>query len=158
MGVSGSGKTTIGRTIADRLGWAFLDADDFHPPENRAKMRAGIGLTDADRTPWLAAVRGAIERHLERGKPVVVACSALKRSYRQELGAEDPRVRFVWLDVSETKLRTRLAERQGHYAGTTLLPSQLDALEPPALHEAIRVEADGSVEETTRAVIDTLAS
>jgi len=157
MGVSGSGKTTVGQALAERLGWAFVDADDLHPPENRAKMASGEGLTDADRGPWLDRVRATIEAHIAAGEPVVVACSALKRAYRERVGSGEPDVAFVWLDVTEAVLRERLAERDGHFAGADLLPSQLEAFEPPAPHEAARVLARDTPAATAEAARAALA-
>lgn len=152
-GVSGSGKTTVGSTVAERLGWAFFDADDYHPPENVAKMKRGEGLTDADRAPWLDALRGLIERRLQTGEAAVIACSALKQSYRDRLHAGDPRVAIVWLDLDRDAIARRLTHRTGHFAGPDLLQSQLDALEPP-LPGAAHVEADGSVDVVADRVID----
>lgn len=126
MGVSGSGKTSVGRALAARLGWTFDDADDFHTPEAKAKMARGEGLTDADRAPWLDQLRAL----LAADQPVVLACSALKRTYREQLGA--PRVRFAYLRVPVAVLRERLASRHHHYAGVGLLDSQLATLEEPA--------------------------
>jgi gluconokinase len=157
MGVSGSGKSTVGRLLAERLEWAFVDADDLHPPENVAKMEAGRGLTDADREPWLARVRDTLDAHRAAGLPLVMACSALKRAYRERLGAEEPGVRFVWLDVPSRELRQRLAEREGHFAGEALLPSQLDAFEPPTAREATRVTADATPASTAEATLAALA-
>ncbi len=154
MGVSGSGKTAVGRRAADRLGWAFLDADDLHPPANVAKMEKGTGLADADRAPWLAAVHESVEAHLAAERSVVVACSALKEAYRDRLRGGDPRVRFVWLDVPEGELRARLERREGHFAGADLLPSQLEALEPPGSGEAVRVAAAGPLAATVAEVVE----
>jgi len=125
MGVAGSGKTALGDELSARLDWPFLDADDFHTPQARARMAAGEGLTDAERAPWLARLRS----ELEARPRVVLACSALRRAYREALRGEG--VRFVFLDVPEVLLRARLEERTGHYAGLSLLPSQLAALEAP---------------------------
>src|SRR5579884_1235439 len=126
MGVSGAGKTTVGRALAAALGWPFVDADDLHPAANVEKMRRGQPLDDADRAPWLAAVASTI-RSMRDG---VVACSALKRAYRDLLRVRDD-VRFVYLAVDEKVLAARLAARQGHYMPPSLLPSQLATLEPP---------------------------
>jgi gluconokinase len=130
MGVAGSGKTTVGRLLAQRMGWPFLDADDFHPPENVEKMRQGIGLTDAERLPWLDALAARIRSLVDAGDSAVVACSALKEAYRERL-ALDPAVRFVHLHGDFDLIRKRLAERKGHYAHADLLASQFEALEPP---------------------------
>lgn len=154
MGVSGVGKTTVGRLVAERLGWAFLDADDFHPLENVAKMTRGEGLTDADRAPWLSTVREVIEVRLAEGAPAVLACSALKRSYRAVLSGGDERVRFVWLDAPDEVVGERLSARRGHFAEGALLPSQRAALEPPEGGEAVRVAASGTPAATARRVIE----
>lgn len=131
MGVSGSGKSTVGRRLADELGWAFADADDFHPPANRTKMAAGQPLDDADREPWLTTLAELLRDHLERAAPLVLACSALKRAYRDRL-AMSPEVTFVHLQGDPTLIAERLAGRAGHFMPAALLGSQLAALEPPA--------------------------
>jgi gluconokinase len=130
MGVTGVGKTTIGRLVAQDLGWGFLDADDYHPPANVAKMRSGVPLTDADREPWLAALRAEIDARLARSESAVLACSALKRSYRDRLHASEA-VRFVHLRGDATLIRERLLARSGHYMDPGLLASQFAALEAP---------------------------
>lgn len=130
MGVSGSGKSTVGRLLADELGWAFADADDFHPPANRAKMAAGQPLDDADRAPWLAALADLLRDHLARAAPLVLACSALKRAYRDRL-AVSPEVAFVHLQGDPALIAARLAGRADHFMPAALLGSQLAALEPP---------------------------
>jgi gluconokinase len=132
IGVSGSGKTTHGRALANALGWAFADADDFHPPANIAKMSEGRPLDDADRAPWLAALRAEIERHLATDRPLVLACSALRQAYRDALWADRPRMRLVFLDGPRELLASRLAERSGHYMPAALLDSQLATLERPS--------------------------
>jgi gluconokinase len=141
MGVSGAGKTTVGHVLAASLGWRFIEADDFHTTESVERMRRGIGLTDADRAPWLAALRIEIARLIAAGEPAVVACSALKAAYRRALVPEGAsrQVRFVHLEASEAVLRRRLASRAGHYAGPSLLASQLATLERPA--RALHVDA-----------------
>jgi carbohydrate kinase (thermoresistant glucokinase family) len=130
-GVAASGKSTVGRMIADRLGWPFTDADSLHPVANVAKMHAGQPLTDVDRRPWMAAVAERIDGYLEAGQPAVLACSLLKRSYRDQLTADRPTVRIVFLDVSRAELTRRLSARHGHFFPATLLDSQLADLEPP---------------------------
>lgn len=132
MGVAGSGKTTVGRLLAESLGWPFADADDFHPPANVAKMSAGRPLTDEDRAPWLAAIRAWIEARLARGENGVVTCSALKAAYRRVLLAGDARIRLVHLQGTREQLRARIAARQDHFMKPAMLDSQLAALEPPA--------------------------
>jgi gluconokinase len=130
MGVTGVGKTTVGRLVALDLGWAFLDADDFHSAANVTKMRSGTPLTDADREPWLAALRAEIDGRLQRGEPAVLACSALKQSYRDRLNASEA-VSFVHLRGDPALIRERLMARSGHYMDPGLLASQFAALEEP---------------------------
>jgi len=128
MGVSGSGKSTIGKPLAERLGFPFLDADEFHPPENVAKMAAGTPLTDADRWPWLAL----LNRKLKEEKNAVLACSALKQSYREALARDLADCRIVHLRGSIELIRGRLAERKHRYMPASLLDSQFATLEAPA--------------------------
>ena len=139
MGVSGSGKTTVGKVLAGELGWTFVEADEFHSAANVAKMRAGIPLTDADRRPWLDALRVRIDRACTEGENVVLACSALKHAYQDYLERDDPAcVHYIYLYGSEELIRKRLTERQGHFMNPRLLQSQFETLEPPA--EALRVD------------------
>ena len=130
MGVTGAGKTTVGRLLAEESGWEFADADDFHPPENVEKMRQGIPLNDDDRRPWLEHLRNEIARWIATQRNVVLACSALKRSYRQELDV-GPQVRFVYLKGSEDLIADRLRSRHGHFAGEQILAGQFADLEEP---------------------------
>ena len=130
MGVSGTGKSTVGRALADHLGRPFLEGDDLHPEVNVAKMSAGVPLDDDDRRPWLAVVRDAMSGHAAAGTSTVVACSALRHVYRDVLREAQGRVRFVLLDVHGDVLRERVARRTGHWMPTTLLDSQLATLEP----------------------------
>jgi len=130
MGTTGSGKTTIGQMLAKRLGWLFLDADDFHSASNKEKMHRGIPLTDADRAPWLAAIHAELVRQNGSGQSVVLACSALKQEYREVLHAQ-LEVQIVYLKGSEAVLREHIESRHGHFAGESLLPSQLATLEEP---------------------------
>jgi gluconokinase len=146
MGVSGSGKTTVGRILADQLGWTFVEADDFHPPANVEKMRAGTPLTDADRRPWLDALRQRIDAACDSGENVVLACSALKHAYQDYLERDEPAcVHYVYLHGSEELIRQRLAARKGHFMNPRLLHSQFDILEPPA--DALRVDVSPPPEE-----------
>ena len=131
MGVAGSGKTTIGKLLAERLGWQFFDADDYHPAANVAKMAQGIPLQDADRWPWLKALAGLLEGCLAEGRGAVLACSALKRAYRERLRVDAGRVRFVYLKGDHALLWQRLQQRQGHYMRAEMLRSQFAALEEP---------------------------
>jgi gluconokinase len=132
MGVAGSGKTTIGESMAAALGWEFRDADEFHPPENVAKMAAGIPLTDEDRQPWLESIRSYIERMLRRDEPAIVSCSALRAAYRDKLRVDPARVKLVHLSGDAALIRQRLEGRAGHFMKPEMLTSQLQTLEPPA--------------------------
>lgn len=130
MGVSGNGKTTIGKLLAKRLGWLFLDADDFHSPQNIAKMTSGIPLNDADRWPWLDQLAEELRQHINRRESVVLACSALKQSYRQRLDPDPPNVHFVHLDGDYDFILSRLKQRTEHFMPAELLRSQFADLEP----------------------------
>jgi gluconokinase len=130
MGVAGSGKSTIGQLLAQRLGWPFYDGDDFHPPANVEKMRAGIPLTDEDRSDWLSALAALMTEQLRQDQSAVIACSALKQVYRTRLGSDNA-VRFVYLRGSYDLIEARLRERTGHYMPPDLLASQFAALEEP---------------------------
>jgi gluconokinase len=130
MGVTGAGKTTVGSLLAAQLGWEFADADAFHPKANVEKMSHGIALTDADRAPWLAAMRSAIERWLSQKKNAVLACSALKRSYRREL-LISPDVRLVYLRGDYDSVANQLRLRHGHFATESILADQFSTLEEP---------------------------
>lgn len=131
MGVSGAGKTTVGRLLADDLGWKFYDADDFHPAANVERMSRGIPLTDADRRPWLEVLRQLIGDAHARGECAVLACSALKESYRRLLIA-DERTRLVYLKGDYDTVKGRVANRRGHYMKPEMLDGQFAALEEPA--------------------------
>ena len=137
MGVVGAGKTTVGRMLADQCGWEFADADDFHPASNVEKIRQGIALTDEDRKPWLERLRAAICHWIGEKRSCVLACSALKRSYRGELEIA-PEVRFVYLKGTADLIAARLHSRQGHFAGAQILASQFADLEEP--EKAVTVE------------------
>jgi gluconokinase len=130
MGVSGSGKTTLGTALAKELNWSFADADDYHPPANVQKMASGEALTDADREPWLQRLRALIEQHLLEQQPLVLACSALKASYRQTLTANLEGVKVVFLNGSRELIAGRMRSRE-HFMPAGLLESQLRTLEPP---------------------------
>jgi gluconokinase len=150
MGVTGSGKTTIGVLLARRLGWEFVDADSFHSAANVEKMRQGIALDDADREPWLRSLHEAMEGWAAEHKSMVLACSALKRSYRDELctGGE---TRLVYLKGSYDLISQRLRQRHGHFASETILASQFAALEEP--DDAITVDIDHSQEEIVGEIV-----
>jgi gluconokinase len=132
MGVAGSGKTTVGRRLAAELQWPYREADDFHPAANREKMARGVPLDDADRAPWLAAIRAAIEADLAAGRSAVFTCSALKASYRTTLQQGTAAVSLVHLTGDRATLESRLRGREAHFMKADMLTSQLDALEPPA--------------------------
>jgi gluconokinase len=144
MGVTGAGKTTIGVLLAQRLGWDFVDADSFHSPANIEKIRQGIALDDADRGPWLRALRQAMEGWAAAAKSVVLACSALKKSYRDELFIAG-QTKFVYLKGSYELIAQRLRKRHGHFASETILASQFAALEEP--DDAIAVDIDHAEDE-----------
>jgi len=131
MGVSGSGKTTIGRLLAQDLGWPFYDGDDFHPQANIDKMRQGMPLTDDDRAAWLTALRHFIDTLAQNHRSAVLACSALKQMYRDRLRVGQPEVYFVYLKGDYNLIRQRLLARQGHFMPEKLLKSQFDTLEEP---------------------------
>lgn len=135
MGVSGSGKTTVAALLAGQLGWEFEDADDFHPPENVAKMHGGTPLTDEDRWPWLRSIAAWIDETRVAGGHGVLACSALKRAYRSILVGGRPDVRLVYLRGSRALIARRQAARTGHYMPASLVDSQFDALEEPGPDE-----------------------
>jgi gluconokinase len=146
MGVSGSGKTTIGTLLAEREGTVFADADDYHPEANKAKMAAGHPLNDEDRQPWLETLQGVLREWYESGKGGVLACSALKEKYRETLQGSMPKgaVHFVLLDGSKELIAERLAERSSHFFNPKLLDSQLATLEKPK--DALRVVNDRAPE------------
>ncbi|MDZ8031711.1 MULTISPECIES: gluconokinase [unclassified Nostoc] len=131
MGVSGSGKTTIGKLLANSLEWEFSDADTFHSPENVEKMRRGIPLSEEDRIPWLQDLQTAIKHWLQENKNVVLACSALKNSYRQFLVVDSDRIKLVYLKGSYELIQMRLKKRSNHYMSEKLLNSQFYTLEEP---------------------------
>jgi len=148
MGVAGSGKTTIGRMLAERLGWRFIEGDDFHEPENVGKMSQGIPLTDEDRAGWLAHLHKAIVED----RPAVVACSALKRSYRRILQGDLAGVRFVYLSGDFDQFFERLSGRVDHFMGAAMLRSQFVDLEVPSLEEAIHIDASRPADEIVSAI------
>lgn len=144
MGVSGSGKTTVGRALAARLGCPFYDGDDFHPPANVAKMANGTPLNDADREPWLARLADLLKEHEAKGETAVLACSALKHQYRKQLHVSE-KVQFVYLAGSFDLIWQRMSQRVAHYMKADMLRSQFATLEPPAAQEAIQVAIDQDV-------------
>jgi gluconokinase len=157
MGVSGSGKTTIARQLAQSLNYVFLDGDDLHSAANIAKMSAGVPLEDADRAPWLDAIAAWMRHELADGRSGVVACSALKRVYRERLRQAGPAVRFVYLEVEYDELAQRMRARD-HFMPPELLGSQLATLEAPDRDEqALRVDANGTVADVVARVLQGLS-
>ncbi|SES10785.1 gluconokinase [Pedobacter rhizosphaerae] len=159
MGVSGSGKTAVGKALAKALHAQFLDADDFHPAANISKMSAGIPLTDDDRKPWLVAVAEEVNSASSNGETVVLACSALKKAYRILLGASiTSPLKTIYLKSSFEQVRDRLEKRRGHFMPANLLKSQFDALEEPDQEEAdtITLEVNGSINDVTQSCIAVL--
>jgi len=154
MGVSGVGKTTIAEALAARTGWAYLEGDALHPPENVAKMAGGTPLDDADRAPWLRIIAGRIDAWRALGENGIVTCSALKRRYRDVLVGGRPEVRIVFLSGSHSVVGERLDARKGHFMPPGLLDSQFAALEPPAADEhPIEVSVDRPVGEIVAAIM-----
>lgn len=154
MGVSGSGKTTVGRELSARLDWPYLDADDFHPPENVEKMRAGTPLSDEDRWPWLDALNAQLRDFDVRGQSVILGCSALKAVYRTRLAQGCGEVHWVHLIGSFELIESRLRTRKGHYMPATLLRSQFTTLEAP--EEAITVSIDATPSQIASQILDQL--
>jgi gluconokinase len=154
MGVSGSGKTAVGRSLAERLGWDFYDADDFHPPENVAKMATGIPLNDSDRAPWLASLHELISFCLRQNSPGVLACSALKESYRERLLEGNEGVQIIYLKGSYDLIWSRMSARKDHYMKPQMLQSQLDALEEPV--NAVMIDISMSIDDIVQEILENL--
>lgn len=153
MGVSGCGKSTVGQALAVRLGCPFYDGDDFHPAANVAKMAGGAPLNDEDRAPWLAVLHDLLARHVEKGETAVLACSALKKAYRDQLRAgQQDDVAFVYLQGSFDLIWQRMAARPNHYMKAAMLQSQFDTLEEPDDKEAIRI----NISESINAIVETI--
>jgi gluconokinase len=155
MGVAGSGKSSVGKVLAEHLKWDFYDADDFHPPENVSKMATGTPLTDADRAPWLAALHDLISSNLKQGKPSVLACSALKENYRAQLMKDNHGVRLVYLKGDYDLLMSRLNSRSDHFMKPQMLQSQFATLEEPA--DALTIELSSkSVEDIVQEILKSI--
>ncbi len=152
MGVSGSGKTTVGIALADKLNVPFYDADDYHPPENITKMSSGIPLNDDDRGPWLDRLHAIIADHLTAGTSAVITCSALKQTYRERLRGDFAAVQFVFLDGSFDLIWERMSAREGHYMKAEMLRSQFDTLERPSEGEAMVISIVLSADEIVEQV------
>ena len=158
MGVSGSGKTTVAEHVASQLGWMFQEGDMLHPPANVVKMASGQPLDDADRAPWLAIIAQWVQARLAAGQNGVVTCSALKRSYRQQIGRGKPGVTFVYLHGDRATLEAHVRSRHHEFMPATLLDSQLATLEEPGSDEhVITVDVGGRVEDTVATVVEQLS-
>jgi len=154
MGVTGSGKSTVGKLLASQLGWKFVEGDDFHSPKNIEKMRRGEPLNDADRSPWLEAIREVIRTTIDRGEDAIIACSALKESYRKLLQIRG-QVSFVYLKASMALIQDRLKNRVGHFMNPDLIQSQFDTLEEP--EQALQVDAGVSPAEIVQVIRNKLS-
>jgi carbohydrate kinase (thermoresistant glucokinase family) len=159
MGVSGAGKTTVGKRLAECLSWNFIEGDSLHPPENVAKMKRGQPLIDADRVPWLALVADAIDGWRHFGQRGIITCSALKRRYRRQIIGDRRNVRLIYLEGTQEFIARRLAARRGHFMPPTLLDSQFATLEPPGLDEnPIVVAIDQPLDEIIERISGVLLS
>ena len=157
MGVSGSGKTTVGSMLAHRLRWPFQEGDELHPQANIDKMKSGRPLTDADRGPWLQLIADWVEQRLDAGQSGIITCSALKRAYRNVIDRRRRGVAFIFLDGSQKTIALRLASRHSHFMPPQLLLSQFEDLEPPAPDEpAMRFDVDAAPEQLVDEVIEAI--
>ncbi len=154
MGVTGSGKSTVGKLLASQLGWKFVEGDDFHSPTNIEKLRHGKPLNDTDRRPWLEAIREVIRTTIARGENAVIACSALKESYRKLLQIRD-QVSFVYLKASMALIQDRLKNRVGHFMNPDLIQSQFDTLEEP--EHALQIDARSTATEIVQVIRNKLS-
>ncbi|MCT7962609.1 gluconokinase [Laspinema sp. D1] len=153
MGVSGSGKTTVGKRLAEALDWQFMDADDLHSPENVEKMSRGIPLDESDRLPWLMTMRQQISAWLQQDKNVVLACSALKQSYREILDCPLEPIKLVYLKGSQAVIEERMRSRSEHFMSPDLLNSQFEALEEPTPEEAIHLDVSLPISEIVERIV-----
>jgi carbohydrate kinase (thermoresistant glucokinase family) len=151
----GCGKTTIGKLLSSKLGWRFADGDDYHPEENREKMRAGIPLDDEDRLPWLRTLQKTLQTACAKDEDMILACSALKRSYRRILGIDQDKIRSIYLKGTAELLQKRIASRTHEYMHTSLLTSQLDTVEAP--ETGVIVNIDTSPEEIVEVILRRLS-
>ena len=156
MGVSSCGKTTVGQTLAATMSCKFYDGDDFHPSENITKMIQGIPLNDQDRQPWLERLRDLIAEHIEHDRSIVLACSALKKRYRNLLSEGNTGLQFVYLNGNFDLIWQRMVAREGHYMKSDMLQSQFDALESPSSQEAITVHIDQPMSNIVQEIIGKL--
>ncbi|NOY70947.1 MAG: gluconokinase [Gammaproteobacteria bacterium] len=154
-GVSGSGKSTVGKRLAHHLGWRFIEGDDYHPSSNVAKMQRGEALNDKDRQPWLQQLQGEVKKTLELETSAILACSALQKIYRQQLCLDPQRVRFVFLMGEVTLLKNRLMARQNHFMAMSLLQSQIDILE---LADELVLDIDQPIEQIVRTIANNIKS
>lgn len=157
MGVSGCGKTTVGESLAQKLGCPFYDGDDFHPPENIAKMANGMPLNDDDRYPWLARLHDLLAAHLGKGETAVLACSALKIKYREQLQQDNEGLRFIFLQGDFDLILGRMSERAGHYMKADMLRSQFEALEAPDPAKAYIVSIDNKPDDILEEILKLIA-
>lgn len=155
MGVSGSGKTTIGTLLAKELGWSFYEGDELHPPSNIEKMKHGIPLTDEDREPWLDKIQKLIQELTRKHKQAVIACSALKEPYRKKIGADRQEVRFVYLKGDAALIASRMRRRRGHFMPPDLLASQFATLEEP--EKAVSVDISKPPQEIVKSIEKSLS-
>ena len=153
MGISGSGKSSIGSTLSEKLNWPFLEGDTFHPQENINKMSSGRALTDDDRLPWLRSIANKIQELRSQNQDAIIACSALKRSYREILSAADRSLVYVFLSGEKEVIADRIVKRKGHFMPPELLDSQIATLEEPAPQEAIRIDVTAPIDRNIHKIL-----
>lgn len=153
MGVAGSGKSTIGNLLSERLGWEFIEGDDFHPAENVEKMSAGLPLNDQDRLPWLKQLNAHLRETQASGNPVIISCSALKRDYREALQSGIDDLIFIYLQGDFQTIIRRLQKRKKHFMKPEMLRSQFEILEPPGVEEALIVSIEQSIEKNLERIV-----